>query len=147
MSLTNWKITTWLCAANFSKQKMNVNIEDDFGIAHENTKESRLRLLHFKFIYNIYPTNILLNNKTMPLVYRNRLYRTCILSVHWTWTLPETRQTIYFNQLWLALGNKWKGSPFWRAKSRNRGCRDKKGSKQYHTDSQARHFKIQVWQM
>ena len=40
---------------------MNVNIEDDFGIAHENTKESRLRLFHFKFIHNIFPTNILLN--------------------------------------------------------------------------------------
>ena len=40
---------------------MNVNIEDDFGIAHENTKESRLRLFHFKFIHNTFPTNILLN--------------------------------------------------------------------------------------
>ena len=50
-----------ICAANFWKQKMNVKIEDYFSIAHESTKESRLRLLHFKFIHNIYPTNILLN--------------------------------------------------------------------------------------
>ena len=41
--------------------KMNAKIEDYFSIAHESTKESRLRLLHFKFIHNIYPTNILLN--------------------------------------------------------------------------------------
>ena len=50
-----------ICAANFWKQKMNVKIEDYFTIAHESTKESRLRLLHFKFIHNIYPPNILLN--------------------------------------------------------------------------------------
>ena len=36
---------------------------------------------------------------------------------------------------------------FGMSKSRNRGCRDKKESKPYHTDSQACHFKIQVWQM
>ena len=40
---------------------MNVKIEDYFSLAHESTKESQLRLLHFKFIHNIYPTNILLN--------------------------------------------------------------------------------------
>ena len=40
-----------ICAANFWKQKMNVKIEDYFSIAHESTKESRLRLLHFKFIH------------------------------------------------------------------------------------------------
>ena len=50
-----------ICAANFWKQKMNVKIEDYFSIAHESTKESRLRLLHFQFIHNIYPTNILFN--------------------------------------------------------------------------------------
>ena len=52
-----------ICAANLWKQnhknknknkKMNVNIEDYFSIAHESTKESRFRLLHFKFIHNIY---------------------------------------------------------------------------------------------
>ena len=41
--------------------KLNVNIQDYFSIAHECTKETRLTLLHFKFIHNIYPTNILLN--------------------------------------------------------------------------------------
>ena len=38
-----------------------MNIEEYFSIAHESTKETRLRLLHFKFIHNIYPTNILLS--------------------------------------------------------------------------------------
>ena len=50
-----------ICAANFWKHKLNVNIQDIFSIAHECTKETRLRLLQFKFIHNIYPTNILLN--------------------------------------------------------------------------------------
>ena len=77
-----------ICAANFWKQKMNVKIEDYFSIAHESTKESRLRLLHFKFIHIYIPNKYFVkqdgssDNKTMPLMYRNRLYRTCILSVH-----------------------------------------------------------------
>ena len=53
---------------------MNVNIEDYFSIAHESSKESRIRLLHFKFIHNIYPANILLNK--MGLV-TTKQYRWC----------------------------------------------------------------------
>ena len=49
--------------AKFWKHKLNVNTQDYFSIAHECTKETQLRLLHFKFIDNIYPTNILLNKK------------------------------------------------------------------------------------
>ena len=40
-----------ICAANFWKH----------NLSHECAKETRLRLLHFKFIHHIYPTNILLN--------------------------------------------------------------------------------------
>ena len=50
-----------ICADNFWRHKLNVNLQDLFSIAHECTKETRLRLLQFKFIHNIYPTNILLN--------------------------------------------------------------------------------------
>ena len=50
-----------ICAANFWKHKLNVNLQDPFIIAHECTKETQLKLHHFKFIHNIYPTNILLN--------------------------------------------------------------------------------------
>ena len=63
-----------ICAANIWKQKMNVNIEDYISIAHKSSKESRLRLLHFKFIHNIYPANILLNK--MGLV-TTKQYRWC----------------------------------------------------------------------
>ena len=49
-----------ICAVNFWKHKFDVDIENYFNIAHKATKESRLRLLHSKFIHNIYPTNILL---------------------------------------------------------------------------------------
>ena len=50
------------CAAHFWKRKLDLHIEDYFNTAHECTKESRLSLLYFKFIHNVYPTNILLNN-------------------------------------------------------------------------------------
>ena len=58
-----------ICAANFWKHNLNVNIQDHFSISHECAKETRLRLLHFKFIHHIYPTNILLNK--MGLVMTN----------------------------------------------------------------------------
>ena len=55
-------------------------IENYFNTAHEATKESRLRLLHFKFIHDIYPTNILLEknrvegNKQMSRMLRDELH-------------------------------------------------------------------------
>ena len=45
----------------FFLNKLNVNIQDYFSIAHEGTMETQLTSLHFRFIHNIYPTNILLN--------------------------------------------------------------------------------------
>ena len=48
------------CAINFWRCKLNIEIGDYFLTAHVTTKESRLRLLHFKFLHNSYPTNILL---------------------------------------------------------------------------------------
>ena len=53
-----------MCCKLFERkqqQKMNVNIVDYFGVAHELRKESWLRLFHSKFIHNTFPTNILLN--------------------------------------------------------------------------------------
>jgi hypothetical protein len=50
-----------ICAAHFWKRKLDVNIIDYFGLAKACTKETRLRLLHFKLLHNIYPTNILLH--------------------------------------------------------------------------------------
>ena len=49
-----------ICAANFWRNKLGIEIQNYFNVAHECTKESRLRLLHFKFSHNIYPTNIML---------------------------------------------------------------------------------------
>ena len=46
---------------NFWKRKYNKDIMPYFSLASQSTKESRLRLLHFKILHNIYPTNILLN--------------------------------------------------------------------------------------
>ena len=44
----------------FWKRKLNVDISKHYMCANNATKESRLRLLHFKIMHNIYPTNILL---------------------------------------------------------------------------------------
>ena len=52
---------TSICAQKFWERKFGINVRQKFAIAHEYTKESRLRLLHFKICHNIYPTNILLN--------------------------------------------------------------------------------------
>ena len=45
----------------FWKRKLGVDISEHYAVATNATKESRLRLLHFKILHNIYPTNILLS--------------------------------------------------------------------------------------
>ena len=52
--------TSSICGRGFWKNKMDVDIIDRFLIAFESTKEARLRVLHFKILHNILPTNILL---------------------------------------------------------------------------------------
>ena len=49
------------CNEVFWKRNLDFDISDHYVIANKATKESRLRLLHFKIIHNIYPTNILLH--------------------------------------------------------------------------------------
>ena len=46
-------ISTW-------ENKLNVDVTNFFSIGIKSTKESRLRLLHFKIVHYIYPTNIIL---------------------------------------------------------------------------------------
>ena len=47
--------------ANFyQKRKLDIYISTHYSISINTTSESRLRLLHFKILHNIYPTNILL---------------------------------------------------------------------------------------
>ena len=46
---------------NLWKRKLGVDIAKYYDIATNATQESRLRLLHFKILHNIYPTNILLS--------------------------------------------------------------------------------------
>ena len=49
------------CAVNFWNRKLQLNIEKKhWEIANKCTKEVRLRVLHWKIIQNIYPTNVLL---------------------------------------------------------------------------------------
>ena len=50
-----------ICGRGFWRRIFGVDILDNFKIAFNSTKESRLRLLHFKILHNIYPTNILLH--------------------------------------------------------------------------------------
>ena len=45
----------------FWSRKLGVDISENYEIAKKSTQESKLRLLHFKIMHNIYPTNILLS--------------------------------------------------------------------------------------
>ena len=67
------KINNEICACRFWKRNLGVNIENYFTLASEGTKETRLRLLHYTFIHNIYPTNILL--KKMDIANSNQCLR------------------------------------------------------------------------
>ena len=49
------------CGKRFWFNKTGINITHKFHIARSATKETRLRLLHFKILHNIYPSNIMLN--------------------------------------------------------------------------------------
>ena len=48
------------CGRNFWLRKTGFDINPNYKMANFATKESRLRLLHFKILHNIYPSNILL---------------------------------------------------------------------------------------
>ena len=50
------------CAVNFWKHKLNADINKaHWESVFKSTKETRLRVLHWKVLHNIYPTNILLH--------------------------------------------------------------------------------------
>ena len=49
------------CAKGFWDSKFSVDLDKNhWSIAFRATKEKRLRVLHFKILHNLYPTNILL---------------------------------------------------------------------------------------
>ena len=49
------------CAKGFWNRKFSVDVDKNFwSLAFRATKEARLRVLHWKILHNIYPTNILL---------------------------------------------------------------------------------------
>ena len=50
--------TSNICGRSFWKNRTDFDIIDNYKIANESTKESRLRVLHFKILHNILPTNI-----------------------------------------------------------------------------------------
>ena len=49
-----------LCAKGFWNMKISVDLDNFWSIAFRATKETRLRVLHWKIRHNIYPINILL---------------------------------------------------------------------------------------
>ena len=57
--LSFYKITK--CHEHFWKSKLDFDISSNYDVALKATKESRLRLLHFKILHNTYPTIILLH--------------------------------------------------------------------------------------
>ena len=62
------------CSQNFWKNKLNVDISNHFDIAIHTSSETRLRLLHFKILHNIYPTNIMLKKMKIK---ESHLCETC----------------------------------------------------------------------
>ena len=54
------KITDTPSAKLFWERKLQINVDDYWNIAKVATQETRLRVLHWKLLHNIYPTNILL---------------------------------------------------------------------------------------
>ena len=49
------------CSSHFWRHRYNYTVDKhNWSLAHNATKEERLRLLHWKILHNIYPTNILL---------------------------------------------------------------------------------------
>ena len=56
--INNLRNTT-VCSKNFWFRKFGFDMSNHFNIAFNSTKETRLRMLHFKILHNIYPTNIL----------------------------------------------------------------------------------------
>ena len=51
----------FICGREVWRRRLNIDISEYYSLAHNATKESRLRVLHFKLLHNIYPTNITLN--------------------------------------------------------------------------------------
>ena len=89
------------CAKGFWNRKFPVDLDKNFwSISFRATKETRHRVLHWKILHNIYPTNILLckmkvkeNNKCTYCNEFCRLYWTFLLwmsccsrflTIHWT---------------------------------------------------------------
>ena len=60
--------TTEPCSKHFWNRKYNYEInEHDWKLTFETTKETRLRVLQWKILHNIYPTNIMLNKMKITL--------------------------------------------------------------------------------
>ena len=62
------------CSQNFWKRKLDTDISMHYDIAISTTSETRLRVLHFKILHNIYPTNIMLQKMKIK---ENNLCETC----------------------------------------------------------------------
>ena len=62
------------CCENFWRRKFDIDISLYYDIAFKSTSETRLRMLHFKIIHNIYPTGIMLQKMKIK---ENNICDTC----------------------------------------------------------------------
>ena len=62
------------CCENFWRRKLNTDITIYYDIAFNATSETRLRMLHFKILHNIYPTGIMLQKMKIK---ENNLCESC----------------------------------------------------------------------
>ena len=66
-----------ICSKNLWQRKYDIDITKNFSIAKQTTPETRLNVLHFKILHNIYPTNILLHKMKIK---ENNLCETCLVT-------------------------------------------------------------------
>ena len=95
------------CNEVFWKNNLNFDISDHYDIAKKSTTESRLRLLHFKIMHNIYPTYVLLHKmkiKTSPLCpscqvpdFIEHFFFDCV-QINWFWQFIVTYIQVKINK-------------------------------------------------
>lgn len=84
--------TTVPCAVQFWLHRYNYTIDNnDWTIAHKSTKEERLKLLHWKIIHNIYPTNILLNKMKLKDTNKCNDCNNIDFIEHFFWSCPKLK--------------------------------------------------------
>ena len=90
--LTTFK-TEQPCCQKFWVRKYGITLTDaHWAIAYKTTKEERLRLLHWKLLHNIYPTNIMLHKMGLRDSIRCSYCQENDFIEHFFWSCPKIKK-------------------------------------------------------